>query len=151
MTEVWFYQLQTKPLDQVLPSLLERTLARGWRAVVQAISRERLAALDEALWTYADESFLPHGSHADDDAALQPVWLTLDQENPNGAQARFLLEGTSAVDFLAQTYERLIVLFDGQDDEALAAARNQWRELRERGAAISYWRQRDNGGWEQQA
>ena len=100
MTEIWFYQLQRRTLDQVLPNLIERTLQRGWRAVVQAATPERLAAIDDLLWTYAEE-FLPAARlAARGDPELQPVWLTLGDDNPNGAQVRFLLEGAGAEPFV---------------------------------------------------
>jgi DNA polymerase-3 subunit chi len=105
--EIWFYQLQRRSLEQVLPNLIERTLQRGWRAVVQARTPERLAAIDDLLWTYAEDSFLPHGSSADGDAGLQAVWLTLGADNPNGAQIRFLVEGVEAEPFAEADYERL--------------------------------------------
>ena len=93
MTEILFYHLQRQPLEAVLPSLVERSLARGWQAAIQAASEERLQALDDHLWTYADDSFLPHGTDRDADAATQPVVLTLREGNPNAASIRFLVEG----------------------------------------------------------
>jgi len=104
MPEIWFYQLQRRTLEQVLPNLIERTLQRGWRAVVQAKTPERLTALDDLLWTYAEDSFLPHGCSGDGDAELQAVWLTLGAENPNGAQIRFLVEGVGAEPFADSDY-----------------------------------------------
>ncbi|MGH6618686.1 MAG: DNA polymerase III subunit chi, partial [Alphaproteobacteria bacterium] len=93
MTEIRFYHLQRMPLDRALPMLLERTLERGWRAVVQADSEERVQALNGQLWTYGKDSFLPHGTAREGDAALQPVWLTHRDENPNGANVLFLVDG----------------------------------------------------------
>jgi DNA polymerase-3 subunit chi len=150
-TEVWFYQLQRRRLDQVLPNLVERVRQRGWRAAIQAATPERLSALDDLLWTYAEDSFLPHGSAKDGDPDLQPVWLTLGDDNANGAQARFLLEGAEAAPFVGQGYERLIVLFDGRDEDFLANARGQWRKLRQSDAILAYWAETEEGGWRKQA
>lgn len=149
MTEVLFYQLDRHPLDRVLPGLLERTLQRGWRAVVQAGSRERAEALDALLWTYAEESFLPHGMARDGFAAEQPVYLTANGDNPNGATVRFLVDGADA-DGLS-VYERVVYLFDGRDEEALQAARGQWKRAKAEGFAVTYWQQNERGGWEKKA
>jgi DNA polymerase-3 subunit chi len=151
MPEIWFYQLQRRTLDQVLPNLIERTLQRGWRAVVQATTPERLAAIDDLLWTFAEDSFVPHGSAGDGDPELQPVWLTLSSDNPNGAQIRLLVEGAVAEPYADADYSRLILLFDGNDDDALAAARAQWKTLRQRNASLAYWAETEEGGWRQQA
>lgn len=151
MPEIWFYQLQRRTLEQVLPNLIERTLQRGWRAVVQAKTPERLTALDDLLWTYAEDSFLPHGCSGDGDAELQAVWLTLGAENPNGAQIRFLVEGVGAEPFADSDYARLVLLFDGRDEAFLADARAQWKILRQRNAKLSYWAETEDGGWRQQA
>jgi len=150
MTEIWFYHLQRRTLEAVLPGLLERALQRGWRAVVQGASEERIAAFDEHLWTYSDESFLPHGSAREGDPETQPVFLTTGPENPNRAAVRFLIEGAEAAPILErnETYERLMLLFDGNDAEALAAARVQWAELKARGLALSYWQQTEDGRWQ---
>ena len=149
MAEVWFYHLEQTSLDQALPELLEKTLARGWRAVVRTAGRERLEHLDGWLWAYRDDSFLPHGSEDDPDAARQPIILTTGEGNPNAAHALFLLDGAEpgALD----AYERAVVLFDGRDEAALSAARARWSALKKAGAVISYWKQTGRGGWEKQA
>ena len=153
--EVWFYHLQRRPLESALPALVARTLAHGWTAVIQATSPERLAALDDLLWTYDDQSFVAHGSSRDGDAPLHPVWLTLETDNPNAASVRFFVEGADAIAALAdesvRPKERAIVMFDGRDEDALNRARMQFRALREQGFALSYWRQNDEGRWEKSA
>lgn len=146
--EVLFYHLERQPLERVLPLLLERTLERGWRAVVQSGSPERLEALDLTLWTYTDESFLPHGTARDGDAARQPVYLTTGDETPNDAGVRFLVDGAEAGAF--EEFVRIVCLFDGRDPEATAKARTQWQAARAAGCAVTYWRQTDGGRWEKQ-
>jgi DNA polymerase-3 subunit chi len=152
VAEIWFYHLERKTLDDVLPALLERTLERGWRAVVQSGSPERLEAIDNLLWTYSDESFLPHGTRRDGNGALQPIYLTEDGQNPNGANVRFFVEGADMM--LAEAdigaYERLIYIFDGRDDEAVARARETWKWARDSGQTATYWRQTETGGWQKQ-
>jgi DNA polymerase IIIc chi subunit len=98
VTEILFYHMQRQPLEQVLPSLLEKSLERQWRVAVQATSEERLQALDDHLWIFSDESFLPHGTDRDPDCATQPVVLTLRDANPNAASIRFLVEGAALPD-----------------------------------------------------
>jgi len=149
MTEVLFYHLEHQPLERVLPSLIERTLARGWRAVVQAGSEERVEALDTLLWTYAEESFLPHGTRRDGNAAEQPVYLTTEDANPNGATVRFLVDGAEMPELAG--YERIVFLFDGHDAAAVAQAREQWKAAKEAGCAATYWQQSPEGRWEKKA
>jgi DNA polymerase-3 subunit chi len=147
-TEFLFYHLERAPLERVLPSLLERTIERGWRAVVQSGSAERLEALDLALWTYNDESFLPHGTARDGDPARQPVYLTLGDETPNGAGVRFLVDGAEIAAF--DGFIRIVCIFDGNDPEAKGKARAQWQSAKAAGCAVTYWRQSENGRWEKQ-
>ena len=149
MTEVLFYHLELQPLERVLPSLLERTLERGWRAVIQCSSRERLEALDTSLWTYREESFLPHGTASDGPGDVQPIFLTTGDDNPNSAQVRFLVEGAVAPGF--DGYDRVVHLFDGHDADAIALAREEWKRARAAGCAVTYWQQADNGRWEKRA
>ncbi|MDE2578518.1 MAG: DNA polymerase III subunit chi [Hyphomicrobiales bacterium] len=153
--EIWFYHLQRRTLEDALPALIERTLARGWRAVVQGENEERLAALDDRLWTYNDDSFLPHGSSREGEGAEQPVWLTATNDNPNAAAVRFFIDGADVQSIIADPAsapkERAIVMFDGRDEEALQKARAQFRQLRDAGHALSYWRQNDDGRWEKMA
>ncbi|NIX77083.1 DNA polymerase III subunit chi [Microvirga terricola] len=150
MAEIFFYHLQRQPLEAVLPTLLQKTLERGWRAVIQVTSEERMAALDDHLWTYAEESFLPHGTDSESQTADQPILITLSDSNPNGAAIRFLAEG-AALPGDASAYQRIAILFDGNDDQALAHARDQWRTVREGGHQATYWQQDDRGRWEQKA
>jgi DNA polymerase III subunit chi len=152
MPEIWFYHLQRQPLERALPAICEKSLERGWRVVIQACSDERLEALDQLLWTYSDDSFLAHGLARDGDGALQPIYLTQGPENPNSARLRLLVETADVAACLAlpqaAEYERVIVLFDGQDDEQLADARLQWKRLKDLGHTLAYWQQSEAGGWE---
>lgn len=150
MTDVLFYHLQRQPLEAVLPTLLEKSLARGWRALVRMTSPERLTALDDVLWTYSDESFLPHGPSGDPNAADQPVLLTLDEANSNGASILFLVEGAPMPADL-EGFERVALLFDGNDPDALALARQQWQAVKAAGLEATYWQQADRGRWERKA
>lgn len=148
-SDVMFYHLEIQPLDAVLPHLLERTLERGWRAVVQAGSEERLAALDIALWSYRDESFLPHGTSALGHADEQPVYLTIGDDTPNGAGVRFLVDGARAASYTG--FERIVYLFDGGDDDALSVARDEWKAAKAAGCDVTYWQQEPSGQWRKKA
>lgn len=147
--EVWFYHLERSSLDTALPELLEKTLARGWRALVRVREPERLAALDERLWTWRAESFLPHGRADRPDAERQPVLLTTEQANPNTAQVLFIVDGAELGPL--DGFERCVVLFDGRDDEAVAEARRRWSQVKASGAACSYWKQDEDGRWSKAA
>jgi DNA polymerase III subunit chi len=146
--EVLFYHLEHHALERVLPSLLEKTLQRGWKAVVQANDEERLEALDLALWTYADDSFLPHGTRKDGNAADQPIYLTHTDDNPNGAGVRFLVDGAEATAF--EGVSRMVFMFDGRDPEATDRARQQWQAAKASGCEVTYWRESEAGRWEKQ-
>lgn len=152
MTNVWFYHLERRTLDSVLPELLERALARGWRAVVQGATEKGVARLDDLLWSYDPESFLPHGTAADGAPETQPIYLTIDADNPNAADVRFFVEGARVLPALANPAcaprERAIVMLDGNDEAAVLAARVQWTELKQAGHAVSYYRRNDSGKWE---
>jgi DNA polymerase-3 subunit chi len=150
MTEVWFYHLQRRPLEQVLPNLLERSLEKGWRAVVQGASDERIEALDALLWTYRDDNFLPHGTAKEADAAEQPILLTTAEHNPNGAKIRFLIDG-APVPADAAAYERVALIFDGEDEDAVAAARACWSDVKAQGFDATYWQPDEQGRWVKKA
>jgi DNA polymerase III subunit chi len=150
MTELLFYHLQRQPLEVVLPRLLEKSLERGWRVVVQATSEERVDALDSHLWTYRDDSFLPHGTYREREAREQPIVLTIGEDNPNGATVRFLVENAE-VPADCSDYQRLVLLFDGDDEQALAAARSRWQQAKAEGHDATYWQQDERGRWERKA
>lgn len=148
-TDVLFYHLERTTLEAVLPQLLEKTLERGWRAVVQAGSPERLEALDEALWTYRADSFLPHGTVRDGHAQVQPVFLTLGDETPNAAGVRFLVDGAEPANY--EGFVRMVFLFDGNNTDAVAQARAQWKAAKAAGCGVTYWQQNTAGRWEKKA
>ena len=147
--EVWFYHLERAALEQVLPELLEKTLSRGWRALVRCGSTDRLEHLDSWLWAYREDSFLPHGPDHESTASRQPILLTTGPDNLNNAQALFLVDDVEAGD-LAH-YERCILIFDGRDEAALAGARKRWVGFKAAGYQVAYWRQGESRGWERQA
>jgi DNA polymerase-3 subunit chi len=150
MTEILFYHLQHKTLDRALPELLEKSIERGWRVIVQAASEERIEALDAHLWSYRDDGFLPHGTWREPEAAAQPVLLTINDGNPNQANVRFLIDG-APVPADAESYQRIVLMFDGEDEDAVAAARERWSEAKARGFEATYWQPDEQGRWQRKA
>jgi DNA polymerase-3 subunit chi len=150
MTEVLFYHLEDQPVERVLPPLLEKSLERGWRVVVQTASEERADALDSHLWTYRDDSFLPHGTWRDRDAAAQPIILSVNGDNPNKASVRFLID-CSELPGDADAYERLVLVFNGADEDATTAARAAWSASKSQGFEVTYWQPDEQGRWQRKA
>jgi len=147
VTEIRFYQLEQRRVDQALPPLLGRALEEGRRVVVRAASEEMVAALNERLWTYDDASFLPHGAAGDGDPMEQPIFLTSELENPNAATMLVRLSGAETGE-ADNAFDLVVLMFDGRHEAALAQARDEWRRLKDQGRTISYWRESDEGGWE---
>ena len=150
MTEILFYHLQGQKLEGVLTPLLEKSLARGWKAIVQGASEERIEALDAYLWTYRDDGFLPHGTWREQDASAQPVLLTVNDGNPNAASVRFLIDG-APVPTDAESYRRIVLVFNGDDEDAVAAARSAWSEAKAKGFEATYWQPDEQGRWAKKA
>ena len=148
MTDILFYHLEARPLEAVIPLLLEKTLERGWRAVVETGSTERAEVLDAHLWTYREDSFLAHGLAGDETEALQPILITTGTDNPNAAACRFFVD--RAVPQSAEGYERIVYMFSGHDPDAVAEARLAWKALRE-GNTVTYWQQEPSGRWVKKA
>ncbi|WAJ30435.1 DNA polymerase III subunit chi [Antarcticirhabdus aurantiaca] len=147
MAEVLFYHLTESRLEEALPDLLEKCLARGWRVVVQTSDPERRDALDHHLWTYRDDSFLPHGTDADSSGALQPILLTAEgAQDANDPQVRFLVDGAEPAGDLSR-YVRAIYMFDGHDPERLAGARRRWTIDKAAGHDLAYWQQSEDRRW----
>lgn len=146
MTEISFYHLVTTPLEAALPRLLERVRGLDLRAVVVGRSADRIAALNDVLWTYDPASFLAHGTAAEGQAEHQAIWLTDHDENPNRAEVVVLVDGAEVQ--ALDRYKRCLDIFDGRDDEAVAAARDRYRRALADGHSPTYYRQTERGGWE---
>jgi len=153
VTEVLFYHLEKRSLEDVLPGLVERTLARGWRGLIRTESSDRAQAIDNLLWTWSEESFLPHAQSGDGNAATQPVLITVEEDNANRAQVLFLVGNTlpATLERDLAVFERIVVLFDGRDASALSVVRRAWSETKAAGHPTTYWRQSASGKWEKQA
>lgn len=155
MAEILFYHLTEKTLEAVLPGLVEKSLSRGWKVVIQAGSAERIEALDNHLWTYREESFLAHGRQQNGTEHLQPVWLCTDEGNPNGAKIRFLVDGGELDDLSG--YDRVVYIFDGHNNTSVDHARSRWKFHKDGNAdsgtehELTYWQQTPTGGWEKKA
>jgi len=147
--EVLFYHLTDQPLEAALPRLLLKCLERDWKVVVQTGSQERCRALDAHLWTFADDSFLPHGTADDGYAEQQPIFLTPGQDDPNEADVRFLVDRADPPPLGG--YKRAVYMFDGRDPDAVAEARLRWKEAKAEGFEVTYWQQTAAGGWERKA
>ena len=153
MTEVLFYHLQTRTLEQTLPGLLEKCVERGWKTVVQTGSPERRDALDAHLWTYSEEGFLPHGTLRDADPADLPVVITADPAEPGPVEppftVRFLVDRATVPDLTGLA--RAVFVFDGNDPEAVMEARANWKVVKAAGHDATYWVQDERGRWVKKA
>jgi DNA polymerase-3 subunit chi len=153
MTETLFYHLERRALEDVLPGLVEKSLERGWRAVIRTDSAERSEALDNLLWTYDDQTFLAHAQSGDGEAARQPVLITVEDENPNGARILFCVGGAMPGDWGAHSLAdlaRIVLLFDGRDGAALTVAREAWKSAKASGHDVTYWKESPSGKFEKQ-
>jgi DNA polymerase-3 subunit chi len=154
MTETLFYHLERRTLDDVLPDLIEKTLSRGWRAVIRAESAERAEAIDSLLWTYNDQTFLPHAQAGDGEAVRQPVLITVEETNANNADVMFLVGGAPAPAWDAASINaltRIVLMFDGRDPEMLSRARAAWKDAKAAGHDVTYWKESPAGKFEKQA
>jgi len=151
MTETLFYHLERRSLEDILPGLVEKSLSRGWRAAIKTDSSERSDALDSLLWTYDDQSFLAHAQLGDGEAAEQPVLITVEDGNPNSAQIVFFVGGAMPPDWeQLSDLARVVLLFDGRDEAALASARSAWKDAKGAGHDVTYWKETPNGKFEKQ-
>ncbi|MDW6021280.1 DNA polymerase III subunit chi [Mesorhizobium sp. BAC0120] len=149
MAEVLFYHLTESTLEDALPGLLERSLQRGWKAVVQTGTEERRDALDTHLWTFRDDSFLAHGTDREAHPSDQPVLLTTGQGNGNDAEIRFVVDGAEPPGL--DDYQRAVFLFDGHDQAQVESAREQWKKLKAQNHEVTYWQQTPDRRWERKA
>ena len=151
MTETLFYHLERRALEDVLPGLVEKSLERGWRAVIKTESSERSDALDNLLWTYDEASFLAHAQSGDGDPKRQPVLITVEDENPNGAQILFCVGGAEPSDWKSLSQmARVVMLFDGRDQAFVERARAAWKKAKDAGHDVTYWKESPSGKFEKQ-
>lgn len=148
MTEYWFYHLETSMLEGVLPELLDKTLSRGWQALVK-MPEDRLVHMDKFLWTYKDDSFLPHGRDDEPLADQQPIVLSAAANGSAGHDCVFLIDGADIE--VHESTSRCIIMIDGRNEASVQAARAKWKLLKDGGANLSYWQQNDQGRWEKKA
>ena len=153
MTETLFYHLERRALDDVLPGMIEKTLERGWRAVIRTESSERADAIDNLLWTYNEQTFLAHAQLGDGDPRRQPVLITVENDNPNGANVLFLVGGAAPPawnDAATKELTRVVLMFDGRDAQALIRARAAWTDAKAAGHDVTYWKETPSGKFEKQ-
>ena len=157
MAQILFYHLERSGLASVLPGLLEKTLQNDWTATVRVGSAGGVQEIDNLLWTYSDEAFLPHGvpggvaGGVSGDTTDHPVWIT---DAPGAlkpeAELLFLVHGAKAEIAELAGLTRCVAIFDGADEEAVMAARQFWKEAKAAEHEMTYWKQTQAGKWEKQ-
>lgn len=150
MGAAFFYHLTQNPLEDTLPLLLEKATGAGWKIAVRGVEAARMDWLDQRLWQGAEDSFLPHGQAGGEHDALQPILLTIDASLANGASCIMSVDGAQVSPEEVYAADRVCILFDGHDPEALSHARAQWKALTDAGCAAQYWSE-ESGRWEKKA
>jgi DNA polymerase-3 subunit chi len=150
--EISFYHLEQRPLEQVLPILLEKTLERGWKAIIEVSDEKKAKIIDDAIWSFNQDSFIAHAIAGNDNDAEQPILITTKTDNPNAANIRFFVSGAipQTAPKYDKEYKRLVFIFDGHDPKAVEEARTVWKNLKE-GNELTYWQQNPSGAWEKKA
>lgn len=148
-TDIKFYHLTRQPLEVALPMLVGKAWEQRIPTVIRASDEARVRSLDTLLWTYDDESFLPHGTARSPTPEALPVYLTAGSEVPNGATLLMLVD--NRLDEDVGRFAKCHYLFDGRDDARVAQARQHWTALKAEGHTLSYWQQNDEGRWQQKA
>jgi len=154
LSEVLFYHLERRALDDVLPGMIEKTLERGWRALICVESSDRADAVDNLLWTYNEQTFLPYAQTGECDPKRQPVLITVEEDNANGANVLFLVGGATPPAWdepATKSLTRVVVMFDGRDSEVLARARTAWSAAKAAGNDVTYWKESASGKFEKQS
>ena len=149
MTEVRFYHLQNQTQKQVLPAMLGKALERGQRVLVKMSSPQDVEDMNDFLWSYNPDSFLPHGSTKDSYPENQPVLLTAEDENPNRAEVLILCHGAES-DRHGE-FKLCCEMLNGHDEAAVSQARERWKLYKEKEYDVTYWQQTSSGGWEQKS
>ena len=145
--EYWFYHLEASALEDVLPGLLEKVRERGWTALVKlgGASEQRLAELDQYLWTFKDASFLPHGRDDQPLADEQPILLSATTDAAGGKDCVLLIDGAEVADMTGVT--RAIVMINGRNSDDVTRERMRWKQLSDRDASLAYFQQDERGSW----
>ncbi|MFD2207812.1 DNA polymerase III subunit chi [Kiloniella antarctica] len=151
MTEVRFYHLTKTSLDEALPKMLEKVIERGQKAVVFSADERRLEELNQSLWSYRPESFLPHGTKRDGGIESHPIWLTTKSDDLDTAEVVFIVHGASPERLENETIKLCAILFDGNNSSAVQDAREFWKELKAADHELTYWQQNVRGSWEKKA
>lgn len=149
MTRFDFYHLQKSTLEQILPKLCEKAYAGGSRIKILVGTPERVEFINSLLWTYNEESFLPHGSKKDGFVDAQPIFISSDETNENNASLIILVDGATPDIDILKAYDRVLNIFDGNNELSLNNARTYWKEIKDSGGELHYWQQNDKGAFEQ--
>ena len=148
MGAAYFYHLTRQPLEVALPALLEKASGAGWRIEVRGTSLERMQWLDDKLWLGADDGFLAHGVAGGSEDAQQPILLTTNAEP--GFECIMSIDGATLDPQEVSDSQRVCILFNGLDENAMQQARSQWKTLTEAGCAAQYWSE-ESGRWQKKA
>lgn len=145
--DIQFYHLLSTPLERALPKLVEKAYGAKFKVLICAGTEARAEQLNTLLWSYSPGSFLPHGSKKDGDATEQPIYITADEGNANDANLLVITDG-SELDGSVK-FDRVLDIFDGANEEAVASARARWKNYQTAGHTLKYIKQTPTGGWEE--
>jgi len=150
-TEIRFYHLQTQSLDRALPALVAKAYSGGHRIHIRAANDKIAKTLSDAIWAHGQNSFIPHGTDKDGSAAHQPIWISANEENANNAGTIIITNGAEILPEAAKDFTLICDMFDGNNGEAVNAARARWKNYKEMELPLTYWQQNERGGWDQKA
>ncbi|MEO5339113.1 MAG: DNA polymerase III subunit chi [Magnetococcus sp. MYC-9] len=145
---VRFYQLARLPLEKALVGIADKAWQRGLRLCLLAGDAQQAQRLDDLLWIYANQQFLPHGLWNGPDPELQPLLISLEPDERN--QATLLLLAAPRLVAEPRRFDLIIDFVPGQEPVAVAASRERYRHYRALGCRMEYWTQTPQGGWQRQ-
>ena len=114
--------------------LLEKAYLRNHRVFVYCDHQEDARLLDELLWTYKEESFIPHNLQGEGPEPPPAVQIGFGPE-PRGFND-ILINMARTIPPFHSRFRRIIEIVGNQDD-AKAISREHYREYRAKGFALN--------------
>ena len=137
MTEVIFVEVTASRMEMRACEIAEHTYAQGERLQIIALDEEQAARLDDLLWTYKPDNFIPHGIWKSmDSESDQPVLITTRKEPVPGIASLLTMDYCPVE--MVQQFSKVIHVVLVDNHERLEASRRYWTLLKDAGFSLRH-------------
>jgi len=139
LQKAFFYNASHRDVVADITWLTENIFKKNNSIVIFCTDQETAKVVDDFLWSYKEDSFLPHALKKHEEVSLNPILVSTDLDEGFEHNVLIALNGVLINEKDWQRFAKIYYFFDDQDMTEKENARSMWKSFSSLDIDCKYW------------